>query len=251
MEAGKDYFCDKTPFTSMAGLREARAAVRRTGRKFSVYFSERVHVECAVRAGELVRAGAVGRVIQVLGLGPHRLRKATRPAWFFRRAQYGGILCDIGSHQFEQFLFYSGATGATVERAAVANFANPDKPEFEDFGEASLVGDNGASCYVRLDWFTPDGLRTWGDGRTVILGTEGYIELRKYVDVARGGGDRLYLVDGKGERRFDLQGKVGYPFFGQLIRDCIHRTHEAMPQEHTFRAAELCLRAQAAAKRIS
>jgi predicted dehydrogenase len=251
MEAGKDYFCDKTPFTSMARLKEARAAVRRTGRKFSVYFSERLHVECAVRAGELVRAGAVGRVIQVLGLGPHRLRKATRPAWFFKRAQYGGILCDIGSHQFEQFLFYSGATDATVERAAVGNFANPDKPEFEDFGEASLVGNNGASSYVRLDWFTPDGLRTWGDGRTVILGTEGFIELRKYVDVARGGGDRLYLVDGKGERRYDLRGKVGYPFFGQLIQDCLHRTEEAMAQEHTFRAAELCLRAQAAARRIS
>ncbi len=178
MAAGKDYFCDKTPFTSMAALREARAATRRTGRKFAVYYSERLHVECAVRAGELVRAGAVGRVVQVLGLGPHRLRKATRPAWFFRRRQYGGILCDIGSHQFEQFLFYSGAADARVAHAAVGNFANPDKPEFEDFGEASLLGDNGASNYVRVDWMTPDGLSTWGDGRTVILGTDGYIPLR-------------------------------------------------------------------------
>jgi predicted dehydrogenase len=252
MAAGKDYFCDKTPFTSMAGLREARAATRRTGRRFAVYYSERLHVECAVRAGELVRAGAVGRVVQVLGLGPHRLRKATRPAWFFRRAKYGGILCDIGSHQFEQFLFYSGATDASVEHAAVGNFANPDKPEFEDFGEASLLGDNGASNYVRVDWLTPDGLSTWGDGRTVILGTDGFIELRKYVDVARGGeGDHLILVDARGERRFDLRGKVGFPFFGQLIRDCLHRTEEAMTQEHCFKAAELCLRAQAAAKRIS
>jgi predicted dehydrogenase len=251
MEAGKDYFCDKTPFTSMASLREARATVRRTGRKFSVYFSERLHVECAVRAGELVRAGAVGRVIQVLGLGPHRLRKATRPAWFFKKAQYGGILCDIGSHQFEQFLYYSGATDARVGSAAVGNFANPDKPEFEDFGEASLVGNNGTSSYVRLDWLTPDGLRTWGDGRTVILGTEGYIELRKYVDIARGIGDHLYLVDGKGEKRFDLRGEVGFPFFGQLIQDCLHRTENAMTQEHTFKAAELCLSAQAAAKTIT
>jgi len=252
MAAGKDYFCDKTPFTSMAGLREARASVRRTGRKFAVYFSERLHVECAVRAGELIRAGAVGRVVQVLGLGPHRLRKPSRPAWFFRRRQYGGILCDIGSHQFEQFLFYSGATDATVERAAVGNFANPDKREFEDFGEASLLGNNGASNYVRVDWLTPDGLSTWGDGRTVILGTEGYIELRKYVDVARGGqGDHLFLVDGRGERRFDLKGRVGFPFFGQLIRDCLGRTEDAMTQEHCFKAAELCLRAQAAARRIS
>jgi predicted dehydrogenase len=251
MAAGKDYFCDKTPFTAMAQLRAARAAVARTGRRFFVYFSERLHVECAVRAGELVRAGAVGRVVQVLGLGPHRLRKAHRPDWFFRRSKYGGILCDIGSHQFEQFLFYSGSGDAKVARAAVGNFANPDKPELEDFGEASLVGDSGASCYVRVDWLTPDGLSTWGDGRTIILGTEGYIELRKYVDVARGGrGDHLILVDGKGERRFDLAGKVGFPFFGQLIGDCLNRTERAMSQSHIFKAAELCLRAQAAAKRI-
>jgi predicted dehydrogenase len=252
MDAGKDYFCDKTPFTAMAQLRAARAAAARTGRKFSVYFSERLHVECAVRAGELVRAGAIGRVVQMMGLGPHRLRKGSRPEWFFRRAQYGGILCDIGSHQFEQFLFYSGASDASVAHAAVGNFANPDRPEFEDFGEASLMGDNGASCYVRVDWMTPDGLSTWGDGRTIILGTEGYIELRKYVDVARGGrGDHLILVDGKGERRFDLAGKVGFPFFGALIQDCLHRTEHAMSQAHTLKAAELCLRAQAAAVRLS
>jgi predicted dehydrogenase len=252
MEAAKDYFCDKTPFTAPEQLKAARATARRTGRKFSVYFSERLHVECAVRAGELVSAGAIGRVVQVLGLGPHRLRKASRPAWFFRRAKYGGILCDIGSHQFEQFLFYSGATDATVAHAAVGNFANPDKPEFEDFGEASLVGNNGASSYVRVDWLTPSGLSTWGDGRTVILGTEGYIELRKYVDVARAkAGDRLILVDGRGERRFDLKGKVGFPFFGQLIRDCLDRTENAMTQAHTFKAAELCLRAQAAAETLA
>jgi predicted dehydrogenase len=252
MDAGKDYFCDKTPFTEMTQLKAARSTAARTGRRFFVYYSERLHVECAVRAGELVQAGAVGRVVQVLGLGPHRLRKATRPHWFFRRSQYGGILCDIGSHQFEQFLFYSGSSDATVAHAAVANFANPDKPELEDFGEASLVGDNGASCYVRVDWLTPDGLSTWGDGRTVILGTEGYIELRKYVDVARGGrGDHLILVDRKGERRFDLAGKVGFPFFGQLIGDCLHGTGRAMTQAHTFKAAELCLKAQAAAKRLS
>ena len=185
MEAGKDYFTDKTPFTSLAQLDAAKAAVARTGRKYMVYFSERLHVESAMYATDLVAGGAIGRVIQVIGLGPHRLGKAGRPAWFFEKAKFGGILCDIGSHQFEQFLTYTGATDATVTQAAVANYANPDKPEFEDFGEASLLGDNGSSNYIRVDWFTPEGLSTWGDGRTVILGTRGYIELRKYVDVAR------------------------------------------------------------------
>ena len=243
---------ETAPGTTLDQLAEARAATARTGRKYMVYFSERLHVESAMHAGDLVRGGAIGRVIQVLGLGPHRLSKPSRPAWFWERAKYGGILCDIGSHQFEQFLHFSGATDATVTQAAIGNFNNSDKPEFEDFGEASLVGNNGASNYVRVDWFTPNGLSTWGDGRTVILGTKGYIELRKYVDVARDrAGDNVYLVDDRGEHYVNVAGNVGFRFFGELILDCLNRTERAMTQEHAFKAAELCLRAQQAARRIS
>lgn len=252
MDAGKDYFTDKTPFTTIGQLATARATALRTGRKYMVYYSERLHVECAMHAGELVRAGAIGRVIQVLGLGPHRLSKPTRPAWFFERAKYGGILCDIGSHQFEQFLHFSGATDATVSYAAVGNFGNPDTPELEDFGEASLLGNNGATNYVRVDWFTPDGLGTWGDGRTLILGTRGYIELRKYLNVATGRqGDNLILVDDRGEQFINVAGRVGFRFFGELILDCLNRTETAMTQAHAFKAAELCLLAQQAARRIT
>lgn len=253
MQAGKDYFTDKTPFTTLAQLDEAKRVVAATGRKYMVYFSERLHVECTMHAGDLVHGGAIGRVVQVLGLGPHRVGpKANRPAWFYKRAQYGGILCDIGSHQFEQFLYFSGAKDATVTNAAVGNFANPDTPEFEDFGEASLLGDNGASNYVRVDWFTPPGLSTWGDGRMIILGTKGYIELRKYVDVARDkAGDNLYLVDDKGEQHINVAGQVGFRFFGEMILDCLNRTEKAMTQAHAFKAAELCLKAQAAARRIT
>jgi predicted dehydrogenase len=251
MEAGKDYFTDKTPFTSLPQLDAAKAAVARTGRKYMVYFSERLHVESAMYATDLVAGGAIGRVVQVIGLGPHRLGKAGRPAWFFEKAKFGGILTDIGSHQFEQFLTYAGASDATVTQSAVGNFANPDKPEFEDFGEASLLADNGASNYIRVDWFTPAGLSTWGDGRTVILGTKGYIELRKYVDVARDkSGDNVYIVDETGERHINVAGQVGFRFFGQLILDCLNRTEKAMTQAHAFKAAELCLRAQMAARKI-
>jgi len=252
MEAGRDYFTDKTPFTSLEQLAAAREVAAQTRRKYMVYYGERLHVECAWFAGELLAQGAIGRVVSVLGLGPHRLNAPARPAWFFERAKYGGILCDIGSHQIEQFLFYSGARGATVTESAVANYANPAYPELEDYGHANLVADNGATNYFRVDWLTPDGLRTWGDGRTVILGTEGYIEMRKYIDVARdSGGDQLFLVNGQGEQHFALAGKVGFPFFGRLVRDCIERTENAMTQAHAFLAAELCLRAQAQARRIS
>jgi len=251
MEAGRDYFTDKTPFTSLDQLEQARETAARTGRKYMVYYSERLHVECAVYAGELIQGGAIGRVIQVVGLGPHRLSHAARPAWFFERAKYGGILCDIGSHQIEQFLFFAGVQDATVTEAVVANYAHPAYPELEDYGHANLVGDNGATNHFRVDWFTPDGLRTWGDGRTMILGTDGYIELRKYIDVGRdSGGDQLFLVNADGEKNLSLSGKVGFPFFGQFILDCLNRTENAMTQRHAFKAAELCLRAQAQARRL-
>ena len=251
MEAGKDYFTDKTPFTSLDQLDAARRTAELTQRKYMVYFSERLHSECAIFAGQLIREGAVGKVIQVTGFGPHRLSASSRPAWFFEKEKFGGILCDIGSHQFEQFLHYTGATDASVVSACVSNKANPEHPGFEDFGEAHLVGDNGATNYIRVDWLTPAASRAWGDGRTFILGTNGYIELRKYVEVGRGlGGDQLYLVNDKVEKHFSLAGKVGFPFFGQLILDCLDRTENAMTQAHVFKAAELCLKAQAAAQRI-
>lgn len=252
MKAGKDYFTDKAPLTTLSQLEEARQTVRQTGKKYMVYYSERLHVEAAVFAGQLIKDGAIGRVIQVMGMGPHRLGASSRPEWFFKKENYGGILCDIGSHQIEQFLEYADVKDATVVKSQVANHAHPEYPELEDFGDAMLVGDNGATQYFRVDWFTPDGLRTWGDGRTFILGTKGYIELRKYVNI---GTDEMqtnnvYLVNGEGEKYFNVTGKVGYPFFGKLIMDCINRTEYAMTQEHAFKAAELCVKAEMAATKV-
>jgi Predicted dehydrogenases and related proteins len=252
MEGGKDYFTDKAPFTTLDQLEQAKQVVARTGRKYMVYYSERIHNESAMFATDLVQQGAIGRVLQVIGLGPHRLNAPSRPAWFFEREKFGGILCDIGSHQFEQFLTYTGATDATIAHAAIANYAHPQYPGFEDFGEASLLGNNGATNYVRVDWFTPDGLSTWGDGRTVILGTKGFIELRKYVDLGREKtGNHVYIADEQGERHLPVEGQVGFRFFGELVLDILNRTEKAMTQAHAFKAAELCLRAQAAARRIA
>ncbi len=251
MKAGKDYFTDKPPFTTLDQLEQAKRVVAETGKKYMVYYSERLHNESAMFATDLVQQGAIGRVLQVLGLGPHR-EGTNRPAWFYEKEKYGGILCDIGSHQFEQFLTCAGATDATVMHAAVANHAHPTHPNFEDFGEASLLGNNGVTNYIRVDWFTPTGLSTWGDGRMIILGEKGTIELRKYVDIARDKtGNHVYLVDGKGEQHIEVEGKVGYRFFGELILDCLNRTAKAMTQVHAFKAAELCLKAQAAAKKIA
>lgn len=249
MEAGKDYFTDKSPFTTLEQLAQAREVAARTGRKYAVYYAERLHNDAAWRAGELIADGAIGRVLQVLNLAPHRLAKATRPDWFFDKGCYGGILTDIGSHQVEQFLTYAGCANATINFARVANFSHPDKPGLEDFGEISMTGDNGASFYSRVDWYTPEGLRTWGDGRTFIVGTQGSIELRKYLDVAREApSSRLFLVNGEEELEVECLDSTGFPFFGQLILDCIHRTENAMTQEHAFMAAQLSMQAQALAE---
>lgn len=243
MDAGKDYFTDKAPLTTLAQLELAKRKVLETGRKYAVYYSERLHVESAVFAGQLVEQGAIGRVMQTLGVGPHREGEG-RPEWFYDKALFGGILCDIGSHQIEQFLFYTGNRNARVVASQVRNVNHPQYPLFEDFGDAMLAGDNGATGYFRCDWFTPDGLSSWGDGRLTLLGTEGYIEIRKYVDITRQEQDVVYLVNKEGEFRYPVAGKVGFPYFGQLILDCLNRTENAMTQEHTFKAAELCVKAQ-------
>ena len=250
MRAGKDYLVDKPGFTTLEQLAGARSVQQETERFYSIYYSERHENRATVRAGELVHSGAIGRVLQTLGLGPHRLNAPNRPAWFFERSRYGGILTDLASHQAEQFLFFTGATEARVVHSRVGNRAHPEYPGLEDFGEILFDG-GGSTGYVRVDWFTPDGLPTWGDVRLMLLGTEGSLEVRKQVDLAgRDGGDHLFLVDGTGVRHEDC-GAVPLPFAPRLLADVRDRTETAMPQAHCFLAAELALRAQAQAEFIT
>jgi predicted dehydrogenase len=248
LDAGKDYLTDKSPFTTLEQLADVRAKIAATGCKYMVCYSERLSSESGWQAGELIREGAIGRVLQVLNLAPHNLAAPSRPDWFFQKQRYGGILTDIGSHQFEQFLTYGGATDATVNFARVDNLGNPEHPGLEDFGEASLTLDTGASAYCRIDWFNPKASRTWGDGRCFILGDKGYMELRKYIDVTREtGGDKIFLVNDEVETEIACAGRVGFPFFGKLILDVLNRTEDAMTQAHALKAAELSMKAQALA----
>lgn len=245
MRAGKDYFTDKAALTTLEQLEAAKKTASETGRKYMCYYSERLHSEAGTFVGQLIREGAIGRVIQINGLGPHRMHPETRPEWFFDREKCGGILVDLGCHQIEQFLYYTGETDATVTMSRRANYAHKNYEKLDDFGDCAVTGKNGATLYFRCDWFTPDGLRSWGDGRTFILGTDGYIETRKYVNVAVSGEtDNVFLVNHKGEKHFTVSGQAGYPFFGELIRDVLNRTENAMTQAHCFKAAELAVLAQ-------
>jgi len=250
MRHGKDVMSDKPGMTTLAQLDEVRRVQQETGRIYSICFSERFETRCTVRAWELVQAGAIGKVVHTTGLGPHRINLPTRPDWFFQKDRYGGILADIGSHQADQFLLFTGSTRAEVVAAHVANHANPTKPGLEDFGEVMWRGDGG-SGYVRVDWYTPDGLSNWGDGRLTILGTDGYIELRKYVDIGgRAGIDHMFLVDKKGMHYVDCT-NVKLPYGPALIHDVLHRTETAMPQAHCFLACELALTAEAMATTLT
>ena len=249
MRAGKDFLSDKPGITSLAQLAEVRRTIAATRRKFAIMYSERFEVRAAVKAGELVRAGAIGRVIQTVNIAPHRMSAPSRPEWFWDVKNYGGILTDIGSHQADQFLFYTGSTEAHVVSAQVGNLDTPRYPKFQDFGDMTLSG-NGGTGYVRVDWFTPDGLSTWGDGRLFILGTEGYIELRKYVDIqGRPGGDHLLLADRKGTSYIDCS-NVPLPFGPQFVSDVMERTEVAQNQTQALLAAELVLTAQDNARKL-
>jgi predicted dehydrogenase len=249
MRHGKDFMADKPGATTLEQLSEVRRVQAETGRIYSVMYSERFESRATVKAGELVQAGAIGRVIQTVGLGPHRMNEAERPAWFFDRKFYGGILADIASHQFDQFLYFTGSRRAEVVASQVGNLHHSQYSEFEDFGDVMVRGDCGTG-YIRVDWFTPGGLPTWGDTRLTILGTDGFIEVRKNVDIAgRKGADHLFLVDQKGVLYFDCR-RVPLPYGGQLVQDIINRTETAMPQEHCFLATELALKAQAQATEI-
>lgn len=248
MQAGKDYFTDKCPFTTLAQLEDAEKVVAETGQKYMVYYSERLHVESAWYVDQLIQEGVIGDIVHMEIFGPHRLNKGGRPDWFFDKEQYGGILTDIVSHQFDQFLHYTRCTHGTIAHAAVDNRANADKPELEDVGQAVLILENGVQCFSRVNWFTPDGMRGWGDGRSFITGTKGTIEIRKYFDFGRSDeGNTIILANGEGEEIMRVSGKVGFPFFGQFILDCLNRSEHAMTQAHAFAVSRLSLQAQAIA----
>lgn len=250
MKHGKDYMVDKPGITTLEQLEEVRRVQKQTGRIYSIMYSERFENKATVKAGELVKEGAIGNVIQTVILAPHRISLTARPDWFFDKKYFGGIITDIGSHQFDQFLFFTNSNKADIVASQVGNVAHPKYPEFEDFGDVLLRG-NGGAGYIRIDWFTPDGLKSWGDGRLTVLGTEGYIEVRKNIDIAgREGANHLFLVNNKETKYIDCN-NVDLPYGRLLVDDIINRTETAMTQDHCFLATELALKAQKNAQKIN
>lgn len=250
MESGKDFMADKPGIVTFEQFEAVKKVQKETARIYSIMYSERLGNPASVKAGELIQAGAIGKVVQTMGMGPHRMRPDSRPDWFFDPEKAGGILCDIGSHQCDQFLYYTDSKQAEVNYAQLGNFDIPNYPDYMDFGDMSVRSAH-ATGYIRIDWFTPDGLDTWGDGRTFILGTEGYIEMRKYIDIAgRKGGNHLFLVNKKETKYYDCS-NVHAPYGEQLVSDVVNRTETAMTQDHCFLATELALTGQKIAHQLN
>jgi predicted dehydrogenase len=255
MKHGKDYLTDKPGIITLQQLAEVKKVQKETKRIYSIMYSERLENKGTEKASQLVKAGAIGNVIQTINLAPHRISNkygtsglAVRPDWFWDKKRYGGILTDIGSHQFDQYLHFTNTTEATVLMSQVGNVHFPEAPLFEDFGDVMLSG-NGGVGYIRVDWFTPNGLDSWGDGRLTILGTDGYIEVRKNIDILSGkkGGNQLYLVNQKETLHMDCNNEA-LPFGPLFVDDVVNRTETAMSQAHCFLATELALIAQKKAK---
>ena len=245
MKAGKDAFVDKAPLLTLEELAEVKKVSKETGKKLFVSYSEFMHNEAAIFAKQLIDRGVIGKVCHVDIFAPHLLNPAYRPDWFWKREDTGGVLIDIGSHQFLQFLAYSGCNNATVDSARVANYFNTDHPGLDDFGDATLTAENGITGYVRIDWLSPKGIGTWGDGKVVILGSDGYIELRKNCDIGKEKvADTVYVCTADGGYTESVAGKVGFPFFTALINDSRNDTETAMPTDQTYNAIELAIKAQ-------
>ena len=261
--AGKHVVTDKPGLTTMAQLDAIRAAIAgRPGRPWTVLFTERYENRAIAEAVRLARSGAVGRIVHVVGAGPHTMWAKRRPDWFWDPDATGGILVDIGSHQVDQFLSITGLTAADVSVVAsmVGNVASADHPRMQDVGSMTLAGRSGPSGSGpevqeqgivgdhRLDYLTAKGLGTWGDCRLTIVGTEGTIEARANVDVAGAdGAEHLIVVDSDGTRRVDVSNVV-VDWGEQLLADLADDGERLMTQQHAIDVTDVCLRAQAAAR---
>ena len=248
LRSGKDVMVDKPGCITLAQLSELKKTVKKTRKIWSVNFSERFHVAAVAKAEELVEKGKIGKVKHTIGTGPHRLGNYERPNWFYERESYGGIITDIGSHQIHQFLVFTNSNEAQISHALIQNTTKKDFPGFQDFGEINLKG-NGGNGYIRLDWFTPDALPTWGDGRLFILGDKGFIEIRKYTDLAKSNsGNHLFYANNEEVKHIDCSNEK-LPYFRNLIDDVFDRTETACSQELTYLSMELAIKAQEIAEK--
>jgi len=248
MQRGKDVMVDKPGITTAQQLDAVQRAAAATGRYWSIAIG-RLASPAQQEALRIVRSGELGRLVHTTSLAPHRLNRALRPAWFFDAPAYGGIINDIGVHSIDLFLAFAEADDAQVVHSTVGAFGT-EPPGFEDFAELVLATPS-VRGYVRLDWFTPDGLPTWGDGRFFAVGTEGTLELRKNLDIeGRPGTDHMFVANRSNTRYIDCS-TLPVTYYRDFVAGVASRNHTAMPQAQVFTICRLALQAQANAVRFA
>jgi predicted dehydrogenase len=248
MRRGKDVMVDKPGVTTSDQLAAIEAAVRETGRIWSMALG-RLTSSAVQVALQVARSGELGRLVSLTSLAPHRLNRALRPAWFFERAAYGGIITDIGVHSIDQFLAFADVSDATIAAATIGCFGT-EPPGFEDFAEVTLRG-GGMTGTMRLDWFTPDGLADWGDGRLFLTGTEGTLELRKNLDLeGRAGGNHMFVTNRKQTRYVDASTHP-VTYYQDFLADVRDRSGTTMDRGRVFAACRLALQCQGTAERFT
>jgi predicted dehydrogenase len=248
MTRGKDVMTDKPGVTTFEQLAAVERAVAETGRIWSIALG-RLTSPAVQEALSVVRSGELGRLVQTVSLAPHRLNRALRPAWFFERDAYGGIINDIGSHSIDQFLAFADAEEAEIASSTVGAFGTAPAG-FEDFAEIVMATPR-TRGYIRVDWFTPDGLPSWGDGRFFVLGTEGTLELRKNLDIeGRPGTDHMFIANRTGTRHVDCAA-MPVSYYRDFVTDVMNHTGTIMPQRQVFTVCRLALEAQARAARFA
>jgi len=246
MRRGKDVMSDKPGVTTSEQLEAVRHTVHATGRLWSICVG-RVASPALQETVRVVHSGELGRLVQVVSLAPHRLNRALRPAWFFDQPAYGGIINDIGVHSIDQFLALADVAEAEIESSTIGAFGT--EPEgFEDFAEFILRTPS-VRGYCRVDWFTPDGLPTWGDGRLFLVGTHGTLELRKNLDIeGRPDSDHMFVAGRERTRHVDCSA-LPVTYYRDFITAVRTRDFSALPQEQVFTVCRMALRAQAHASR--
>jgi len=254
MNHGKDFFGDAPFPTTLEHLDLLESTQTRTKKSVFIYLRERLLSRAEQLAARLVRAGEIGRPVNFIGLEPHKLMAGHRPSWQFKKLLSGGILNELGVHVLDSFCFLTGQAVKTG-RARVGNVANPDEYDFQDFGDITFQGTSGTTGYARVDWLTPETLPSFGDLRCMVVGTEGYLEVRKKIDLAvdnnRYTGDQLLICSkNRAPERVDCR-HIPITFHEQLVQDVIQGANRCIPHHYFFRLMRKLLELSASAEGVS
>jgi predicted dehydrogenase len=171
LRAGAHIIADKPLCTSLEQLNEVEQAVRVSGRSVTLLLEKRGYPE-TLAAHEFIQTGGLGEIVGITSVGPHKLNPNTRPEWFFRRDEYGGIIGDLAVHDLDTALLFAPAQSAQVRgwvRAVAPN-------GFAHYGVASVITPT-TVISAEVSWLTPQASDVHGDYRMRVVGTRGTLEI--------------------------------------------------------------------------